>query len=265
MPSGWADKRILITVRTYPLPARKGIEVSCTGGITDDGKWIRLFPVPYRFLDGDKQFKKYEWITASVSKATNDPRLESYKLNAESIRIGEMVSSADEWRARRELIKPLLRLSMCQIRRERDENNSPTLGIFKPGEIKRLIIEPADKPDWTPQQMIDLQQTLLFKTSPARALEKIPFDFRYDFRCADKACGGHQMICTDWEMCQSYRRWRREYGDDWERAFRQRYEDEMINKKDTHFYVGTLHQYPASWIIVGLFYPPKPVSPDLFD
>src|SRR5712691_10342778 len=115
MAAGWTEKRILITVRTYPLPARKGIEVSCTGGITDDGKWIRLFPVPYRFLDGDKQFKKYEWIAAGVSKSTNDPRPESYKLNADSIRIGDMVSSADEWRGRRELIKPLLRPSMCQI------------------------------------------------------------------------------------------------------------------------------------------------------
>jgi hypothetical protein len=26
---------------------------------------------------------------------------------------------------------------------------------------------------------------------------------------------------------------------------------------DTHFFVGTLHQYPKNWIIVGLFYPPK--------
>jgi hypothetical protein len=35
----WIKKRVLITVRTYPTPAKKGIEVSCTAGITDDGKW----------------------------------------------------------------------------------------------------------------------------------------------------------------------------------------------------------------------------------
>jgi hypothetical protein len=29
----------------------------------------------------------------------------------------------------------------------------------------------------------------------------------------------------------------------------------MIERFDTHFYVGTLHQYPDTWIIVGLFYP----------
>ena len=32
---------------------------------------------------------------------------------------------------------------------------------------------------------------------------------------------------------------------------------EMIEKYDTHFFVGTVHQHPGSWTIVGLFYPPK--------
>jgi hypothetical protein len=50
----------------------------------------------------------------------------------------------------------------------------------------------------------------------------------------------------------------------WESKFRQRYEDEMINRYDTHFYVGTVHKFPASWIIVGLFYPPRPAMNDLF-
>ncbi len=163
------------------MPAKKGIEVSCTGGVTDKGKWIRLFPVPYRFLDGDKRFKKYEWIKVSVTKASNDLRPESFKLNADSIEIGKRVSTANGWRARRELIKPLLRPSMCQIRRERDEGGSPTLGIFKPVEIRQLIIESVEQPEWSAEQMAHLRQTLLFQTSPPHALEKIPYNFKYDF------------------------------------------------------------------------------------
>jgi len=72
-------------------------------------------------------------------------------------------------------------------------------------------------------------------------------------------------MCTDWEMGQAYRRWRRDYGADWERVFRQRFEAEMIDKFDTHFFVGTVHQHPNNWIIVGLFYPPKLATADLFD
>jgi hypothetical protein len=58
--------------------------------------------------------------------------------------------------------------------------------------------------------------------------------------------------------------WRSEYGDQWGAKFRQKYEDEMLNKLGTHFYVGTVHRHPKDWIIVGLFYPPR-VAPDLFD
>jgi hypothetical protein len=57
--SGYQKKKILITVKTYPLPSKKSIEASCTAGITEEGKWIRLFPLPFRLLEHSKQFKKY--------------------------------------------------------------------------------------------------------------------------------------------------------------------------------------------------------------
>jgi hypothetical protein len=56
---------------------------------------------------------------------------------------------------------------------------------------------------------------------------------------------------------------KREYGKNWEAAFRNRFENEMISKNDTHFYVGTIHRHPNNWIIVGLFYPPHEQSPEL--
>lgn len=107
----------------------------------------------------------------------------------------------------------------------------------------------------------------LFLEKPERELEKIPFSFSYEFRCDDPACKRHKMICTDWEMGESYRKWKAEYGDQWEEKFRQRYESEMISKYDTHLYVGTVNRYPGTWIIVGLFYPgrrPDTGQTDLF-
>jgi hypothetical protein len=38
----------------------------------------------------------------------------------------------------------------------------------------------------------------------------------------------------------------------------------MIEKFDTHLFVGTVHQQSASWNIVGLFYPPKQTTRDFF-
>jgi len=82
--------------------------------------------------------------------------------------------------------------------------------------------------------------------TPPEELEKIPLKFCYSFQCDG----------TDWEMNESYRKWRNDYGNNWESKFRQRYEREMINKLDTHFYVGTIHGHPHVWITGGLFYPP---------
>jgi hypothetical protein len=120
------------------------------------------------------------------------------------------------------------------------------------------LIEPAAQEDWTDEERVVLQRGGdLFQKAPEQLLEKIPLEFRYEFRCGDVDCSGHKMMCTDWEMMQAYRSWRKKYGDEWEKKFRQRFEEEMINKNDTHFFVGTLHQYPSRWIVVGLFYPPK--------
>lgn len=44
----------------------------------------------------------------------------------------------------------------------------------------------------------------------------------------------------------------------------QKYETEMIEKNDTHFFVGTLLQYPGTWNIIGLFYPPRSSQGEMF-
>jgi hypothetical protein len=103
-----------------------------------------------------------------------------------------------------------------------------------------------------------LRQSHLFIASPKQELEKIPFRFYYQFSCNDAGCGGHNMMCTDWEMSESFRDWRQKYGESgWVEKFRQRYEIEMSEKYDTHFIVGTVAAHPNRWIIIGLFYPPR--------
>src|SRR5688572_30086842 len=115
-------KKILITVRTYPVPATKGVEVSCTAGITDDQQWIRLFPVPYRFLQPDRRFRKYQWIEAMVVKAS-DSRPESYHIYRDSIDIvSEVLPTTNTWQQRKELIYPLKGHCLCCIQKERNEN-----------------------------------------------------------------------------------------------------------------------------------------------
>jgi len=250
------NKKALIVVRTYPTPARKGVEVSCTAGVTDDGKWLRLFPVPYRLLEEDKRFKKYQWIEVEAEKA-GDPRPESHKIRPQSIRIvGEILSTERAWRDRKEILEPLGGHCLCCLKRQRDNYGSPTLGFIKPRQVKRLILK-RQSGRWTDAQMAALRQGNLFEEAPAEELEKIPFSFLYEFACDHSECKGHKLSCTDWEMGESWRKWKVEYGKNWEAAFREKFEKQMIEEKDLHFFVGTVNAHPAEWIIVGLFYPPK--------
>ena len=94
MAAGWGTKRVLIAVRTYPVPATKSIEASCTAGITEDGKWIRLFPIPFRLMAEENRFSKWQWISTDAVKATSDARPESYKLNNETIQAEGRVGTA---------------------------------------------------------------------------------------------------------------------------------------------------------------------------
>jgi hypothetical protein len=263
MQAPWKTERALIVVRTYPTPARKGVEVSCTAAITPDGRWLRLFPIPYRYLQPEQKFSKYQWIDVRVQKSS-DSRPESYQIDRDSLRIvSDVLPSKANWRARREVVLPLKSPSLCALKTQRDANKYPTLGVFKPKSIEALVIE-KDRPGWTDDEIAKLAQGRMFEEAPKEDLEKIPYKFKYKFTCDDSVCPTHDISCTDWEMLQSYRSWKKKYGDDWERYFRQTYEAEMIHKNDTHFYVGTMASHPHIWIIVGLFYPPPEIQPALF-
>jgi hypothetical protein len=169
------------------------------------------------------------------------------------------------WRERRKYVEPLVKPSLCWLQRQRDAHQQPTLGVFKPRNIKRLLIEDEADPDWSEGELQILRQRTLFgDRAPKTELKKVPYKFSYEFECDDPLCKGHRLMCSDWEMGESWRKWSAEYGERWQEKFRQRYEREIVADCDTHFYVGTIHKNPRSWVIVGLFYPPKLPDTPLF-
>ena len=42
--------KVLLTVTTYPLPSKTYDELVCTAGMLEDGRWIRIYPVPLSLL-----------------------------------------------------------------------------------------------------------------------------------------------------------------------------------------------------------------------
>ena len=87
----WETEKVLITVKTYPNLSSHYKELVCTAGVREDGSWIRLYPIPFRFIDYEQQFKKYQWVEVEVKKRQQDKRPESYEPRCDTLQIGEFI------------------------------------------------------------------------------------------------------------------------------------------------------------------------------
>ncbi len=255
-------KTVLITVKTYPNPSRKYGETVCCAGIdTENACWIRLYPIPYRDLDRSSKFRKYNIIRVRCKKANDDLRVESYKVDADSIEIVDHLDTGNkrDWAARKKLVMPTLTPSFCQILE--DASAKKSLGMFKPSDIAFTYKKapPADE-----DKRRSCYAQLSFLDAKKEAVEKIPYDFYYHFKCSGSTdCPGHKLLITDWELGQAYRDWRLRYskGEELFSKIREKWLDNMCSKrKDTHFFVGNMKRFRKQFMVLGVFYPPKPES-----
>jgi hypothetical protein len=249
--------RLLVTVKAYPAVGRKHGEAVCVAGIdVDSPRWVRLYPVPFRDLPNPNRFKKYETIELQARKAATDQRPESYTPNTESIKVVRKSLPAGRARERRAYIEPLASASMCEIRRRR-ETDGTSLGVFRPAELLDFEVE-EDRTPWDPEKQGRVDQTSLLMPGKT-ALEKVPYRFRYRYRCADDACKGHRQSVIDWEIGAAFRNWRDEHGE--ERAIeliRRKWGEQMWGaKRDTFFYAGNQHDAPDGFLVLGVFWPEK--------
>lgn len=250
--------RVLITVMTYPHPKQSHDEVVCTAGVTETGEWVRLYPIDYRYRPRQQQFSKYQWIEVDVlprgyktdgRKESREPRLESIRL------VGERLSTANKWQARREIIDRLPHRTVDELIRLHDEERV-SLGVIRPKRVLDLEISPTDR-DWEPKYQRIFKQMRLFG-DPPRPLRKIPFEFRYVYECEDDEKPRRALI-TDWELGVLYLKEEARLGDEQAAAesVKKRFFDDICGPgKDTRFFMGTV--FPRNtWIVVGTFWPPR--------
>ncbi len=254
-------------VKAYPALSRKYGEVSCVAGVemTGDGpRWIRLYPVPFRSLDDDQQFRKYQPVRLRVEAHRGDLRPETRRPDRDSIELrGGQVSSRNAWALRRRFVEPLMAASMCEISRHQRRDGT-SLGVFRPGQVKDFKIEKArvDEAKLQIAKAWSAQTSLLDglgadeRTNQLRELEQVPWTFRYRYECQETGCRGHSQSIIDWEIAQFYRRVR--HFDDWRDRMRRRWVDEVCGAdRDTAFFVGNMHQHPKSFLILGVWWPPR--------
>ncbi|RVJ58237.1 hypothetical protein [Sinorhizobium meliloti] len=259
------DARILILCKTYPSPSGKYTETSCVAGMDEVGSLIRLFPVPFRLITKEQQFKKWQWIKAKVRKAKNDRRPESHNILIDTIIGAEEVSAKREWTERRRLLSKLQPFSDFGALEDSRKLTGRSIGLLRPARIVRLEIVPVAHPNWTDEELAKLEQEQqqggLFDKADKRSiratLRKLPYDFYYRYEC-DTAAGirpyRHKIV--DWEAGALYWNCFRRYGQNWETGFREQLE-KRLPSTDLTLLMGNIHRFQDQWLIISLIYPPK--------
>ncbi len=250
------EEKLLILTKTYPLPSADYIEHVCVVAVNENGELRRLYPIPYRLLDTDKQFERWQWISARIERSS-DQRPESHNIDCDTIKILSTIPPKDAWNERLQVIDPHLvpNFSALEARRQQTKQS---IGVIKPQNIS-LKITPQEPPDWTAKELQNLQKQGLFHNNCVKnrpILRKVPYQFRYDYECAtDAGIERFSHLVTDWEVGALYWNCVANYRDRWEKYVRMKLEDEF-RTKDLRFLMGTIHRFPNEWLIVGLIYPP---------
>jgi len=251
-------KKILITVKAYPTPSKKYGETVCVAGIDIDcSKWVRLYPIPFRDLDNNKKFKKYNIIQVQVHKPRDDKRPESFRVNVDSIQILDHLDTKNKWSRRKDIVLTTVSNSMYEIL-EKSKSEDKSLGVFKPKNINFLWSKTKVK---NQKEREACYAQLSFLNKAKNVIEDIPFDFRYNFFCYNEpSCTGHNYTIIDWEIGQAYRDWRWKYNiqDLLLEKIKERWLNRMCSaKNDVYFFVGNMKRFRDKFMILGVFYPPK--------
>lgn len=271
LPANLPQAQVLITVKTYPLPSNKYEELVCTAGLLTDGKWVRIYPIPFRSLPYESQYRKYTWIELDLVKNTSDFRPESYRPRQgfdEPIRQVGVIDTSRGWAERKSLVLKEVFTSMNQLIELAKGKDKKSLATLKPLEIVDFIVD-EDEREWKQAWRNQLQQMSLFDLDeegqgrPREVVRKLPYKYSYRF-LSEGDTQPRTLMIEDWEIGALY--WNclsRAGGDEQEanKLVRQKYFDMFLAKKDIYLFLGTTRQYhnvaPDPFMIVGVFYPPK--------
>lgn len=273
-----ALKKVLISVKTYPSLSTKYDELVCTAGFTEDGKWIRFYPVPFRKLDYEGQYKKWQWIEVDLEKNTSDFRPESYKtLNFDSIKVLNKVSSSDNWYERKQKALSNVYTNLDTLIDEaKNKEIGTSLATLKPKKILDFVIENAER-EWNKNKinliMAKQEQISLFDTEESKKIfevvRKVPYKFSYKFTTEDNI--ERTIMIEDWEIGQLYWNCFDKHKDEKVACakVKQKYFDTFLKKNDIYFFMGTTLKFhnvgKNPFIIIGVFYPPKDYKVSLFE
>jgi hypothetical protein len=278
LPEKLIGARVLVTVKTYPLPSSKYEELVCTAGLLDGEKWIRIYPIPLSFLSDDNKYPKYSWIELDLIRKTSDFRPETYRpLNGfdENIRVGEKLNTANNWVSRRQYVLKETYTSMTDLIDQAKGDQVKSLATFKPLEIMDFVVEKQDR-EWKGKWLTQAKQGNLLewnsssKGRPRKLIPALPYKYSYCF-LSEGDTNPRKLKIEDWEIGALYWNCLTMTDGDEDAAnqlVRKKYFDEFKETKDIYLFLGTTltNHYVSRnpFVIIGVFYPPKTNQLQLF-
>lgn len=263
MTDQWKEKRILIWGKTYPELSSKYRETVCTGGTLDTGEFIRLYPIPFRYLSNDATFSKYQWIRARIRKSQDDPRPESFRIDPESIVVEDAINTDKfEWFQRKQVVfknaKGIFNSVDDLITQNRKDGTS--IGFVKPVKISNVYVEnrpPEDYITFTRKfedAKLKNQQGELFGDLSVEEIKNLQFisqRIKVEWTCASKNCKGHNMAILDWELYELVRKTNIHTALDRVRTILN------LDINSIGFFLGNFRLHPKAFSIGSIWYPKK--------
>lgn len=252
--------RVLITVKAAPNPSMNYGETVCVAGLSVDPNrpgWIRLYPINFRVLTSNDQFKKYDIVAVDATPARQDQRRESWKPRMDTLLRERHLPP---WQPRRQWLDPYVEDSMCRLfRTARQDPNAQSLALVSPREVDGLKIFPH--PGWSSdeQRKIDAwaNQPALFGDTDRTPLEAPRLRGAYRYRCHDRHCRGHEQGVLDWEFVALQRRLSHLSDADLAEELKQKFLTIMCDQRDTALYVGNQAKRTHVFSVLGVYYPPR--------
>ncbi len=262
MTEDYFQTDVLIAVMTYPHPSQKHQELVCTAGLLNDGSWVRLYPIDYRYMPNHQKFHKFQRVRLGLLShgAGNDNRKESRRPDLKSLEILGPVISHDE---RRSILDGLPHSTVQRLKAQY-EIDGTSLGIVRPTRVLDLQVESIDS-EWKPEWQAAMSQFSMFTGVP-KDLRKIPYKFSYRFQCEDSGDKVHSAMIEDWELGVLFLKEAERLGSDEAAAnsVRKKYFDQICAEdRDVRLLMGTVFPY-NTWVIVGVYWPLKEYQPKLF-
>jgi hypothetical protein len=258
-----ARMKVLITVKAAPNPSETYGETVCVAGLRldpDKAGWIRLYPINYRELDRDDQFKKYDIVSLTARPNPGDPRAESWRPEVNTL---SKEGHLPPWKRRQAYVNDFIDGTMCGlIQAVRENPPARSLAAIRPREVTDLDIE--SHPGWDTEdrrkiaKYMDQLEFPELSRGPKTPLEAPRFKGWYRYYCQAPGCHQHRQGIYDWEWVALQRNLSALGDAELRAALRKKFLDEICAPtRDLAFFVGNQARHPQGFMILGAFWPPR--------